>query len=186
VKLSDHDIIVRIQSGEGHLYARLVDRYKDRSFSLALRLLKNREDAEEVLQDAFVRAYNSLGKFEERAKFSTWFYRIVYNVCLTKLGRRGDDVQFSSYDEELPGHYEISGGGSPAFEDEDRAAHIRRCIELLPEKYAVALTLFYIQEQSMQEIGDILNLPESTIKTHLFRARALLKEKIMNEMEELV
>jgi RNA polymerase sigma-70 factor (ECF subfamily) len=167
------------------MYGRLVDRYKDKSFSLALRLLKNREDAEEVLQDAFVRAYNSLGKFEERAKFSTWFYRIVYNVCLTKLGRRDEDVRFSSYDEELPGHY-APGGDSHVFEDEDRASHVRRCIEQLPEKYAVVLTLFYIQEQSMLEIGGILNLPEGTIKTHLFRARAALKEKIMNEKQELV
>ena len=98
--LSDNEIIEKIRRGEKRQYARLVDRYRDKAFTLAVRILKDRQDAEEAAQDAFVRAYNALNKFEGTAKFGTWFYRILYNVCLTKLGKRKDDLRESEYDDE--------------------------------------------------------------------------------------
>src|SRR5437867_5878566 len=99
MSLSDNEIIRSVRTGETRQYARLVDRYKDRAFTLAVRILKNRQDAEEAAQDAFVRAYNALDKFEGTAKFGTWFYRILYNVCLTKLGKRNDDLRWDEYDD---------------------------------------------------------------------------------------
>jgi len=84
----DSDITELVRSGDSRAFAELVRRYKDRALSLCLRLLKNREDAEEALQDSFVRAYNGLADFRQESKFSTWFYRIVYNNCLTRVERR--------------------------------------------------------------------------------------------------
>lgn len=79
---SDNEIIKKIQDRAKHYYAQLVDRYKDRAFTLAVRMLKKKEDAEEATQDAFIRACNALNRFEGKARFGTWFYRILYNVCL--------------------------------------------------------------------------------------------------------
>src|SRR3989337_1506914 len=91
----DYETIQRILAGEKRAYADLVNRHKDRAMTLALRMLKNREDAEEALQDAFVRAFNALPRFEWKSSFSTWLYRIVYNVCATALGKRADAQHIS-------------------------------------------------------------------------------------------
>src|SRR5260221_905324 len=124
--LSDNEIIEIVRKGEKRRYAHLVDRYKDKAFTLALRMLKDRQDAEEVVQDAFVRAYNSLDKFQGTAKFGTWFYRILYNVCLTKLGKRKDHVRADEYDDEEV--YEISGGPGHGFE---KSIETRDVIQLI-------------------------------------------------------
>ena len=91
--LSDNEIIELVRGGTRHHYARLVDCYKDRAFTMALRMLRNREDAEEASQDAFIRAYNGLNRFEGKARFSTWFYRILYNVCLSRIRKRKDEYE---------------------------------------------------------------------------------------------
>src|SRR5437870_4091589 len=128
--ISDSELIRQVRAGTGRSYARLVERHKDRAFSLALRLLKNRQDAEEALQDAFVRAYNALDRFEETAKFSTWFYRILYNVCLSRIGKR--DLPTDAYDDER--EYVIAP--RTEIESRDLLAFVRSTIESLPEKYA--------------------------------------------------
>lgn len=88
-------VIQKVLGGDKRAYAELVDRHKDKAMTLAMRMLKNREDAEEAIQDAFVRAFNALPRFEWKSSFSTWFYRIVYNVCATQLSRRGEDLHVS-------------------------------------------------------------------------------------------
>jgi RNA polymerase sigma factor (sigma-70 family) len=89
---TDFETIQRILAGETQAYAKLVDRHKDRAMTLAMRLLKNRQDAEEALQDAFVRAFKALDRFEMKASFATWFYRIVFNVCSSALGKRDGTI----------------------------------------------------------------------------------------------
>ena len=97
---NDQEIIERVLSGEKKAYAELVNRHKDRAMTLAMRMLKNREEAEEAVQDAFVRAFHALSRFEWRSSFSTWFYRIVFNVCSTALSKRGKDIMVSIHDDE--------------------------------------------------------------------------------------
>jgi len=181
---SDNEIIERIRDGAKHYYARLVDRYKDRAYTLAVRMLKNKEDAEEAAQDAFIRAYNALNRFEGKARFGTWFYRILYNVCLTRLGKRKEEFQRLDYNDnidynELESAFTASGYNE--YETNDMIEFVKKTMEELPEKYQTILSLFYFQDLSHEEISEVTQLPIGTIKTHLFRARAILQRLLQKE-----
>jgi RNA polymerase sigma factor (sigma-70 family) len=179
---SDNDLVQLIRSGDTGLYRQLVDRYKDRAFMLAVRMLRNREDAEEAAQDAFVRAFKGLDKFEGSAKFGTWFYKILYNVCLTRIAKRKDEFETLQFDENnspdppLTPHEDYS-----EYEANDTISFIKRTIDSLPAKYRTVLSLFYFQDLSHQEICDVTQMPTGTVKTHLFRARIMLQEKLQKE-----
>jgi RNA polymerase sigma-70 factor (ECF subfamily) len=183
--VSDSEIIQRVRGGAKHHFALLVDRYKDRAMTLAVRMLKSREDAEEAIQDAFVRAYNAIEKFQGNAQFGTWLYRIVYNVCLTRLGKRKDEFDRVDYDDER--EYEQATTFSPSivmdYETDDMMRYIKKIIESLPAKYGTILTLFYVQDLTHEEICEVTHLPLGTVKVHLFRARALLQERLQNELQ---
>lgn len=184
--ISDNEIIERIRRGDKRRYAYLVDKYKNKAFSLAFRLLKNREEAEEAAEDAFIRAYNALDRFQSRASFGTWLYRIVYNVCITRLNNKKVDIRLSEYEERKdydgstftcqPSVYE-------EIETNDMVGIVRRIIDEMPVRYQIILSLFYFQELSYQELSESLELPVGTVKTHLFRARAMLQERISRELK---
>lgn len=155
--------------------------------TLALRLTGSCEEAEELLQDAFLRAFKNLGQFRGDAKFATWFYRILYNLCMTKISRRkskpetltiehrnGHDNIFVDEDE-LTIHQKL--------EQEEFQEMVSREIDGLPEKYKSAVLLFYIQEMSYEEICAVQNLPLGTVKTNLFRGRNLLRERVMKKLK---
>jgi RNA polymerase sigma factor (sigma-70 family) len=180
--LSDKELIHRIRAGgEGHRYSVLMDRYKDASFTLAVRMLHSREDAEEAVQDAFIRAYRSLDSFEERSKFSTWLYRIVYNVCLTRLERRGK-TEHVSFDEGIEHEDAFLNQSVPHdYERTDLLAFIKATIDTMPAKYATVLTLFYLQDMMLDEIAEITQLPPGTVKVQLHRARGFLKKILQQE-----
>src|SRR5437867_7097782 len=107
---SDSEIIEHIRSGATRQFVRLVDRYKGKGMTLAVRMLKNREDSEEALQDSFVRAFRGLNTFEGTASFGTWFYRILYNLCVTRLGMRKSEFQSVDYSDER--EYEVTLTGA--------------------------------------------------------------------------
>lgn len=185
MRLSDDDIVARLRKGERRLYATLVDRYRDKGFSLALRILRNREDAEEALQDAFVRAWNGLANFEGTSSFGTWFYRILYNVCMTSLGKRKKTSIFDEAGEggppdpaaepDLPGDY--SG-----LEMRDLVARVGGALARLPARYSAVISMFYVQELGYAEIAEVTGLPVGTVKTHLFRARLLLQKEVQKDL----
>lgn len=186
MRLSDDDIVARLRKGERRLYATLVERYREKGFSLALRILRNREDAEEALQDAFVRAYNGLGNFEGSSSFGTWFYRILYNVCMTSLEKRKrapllgetetDGPEEAAEEPGLPGDY--SGA-----EVRDLVERVAAVLARLPARYASVISMFYTQELSYPEIAEVTGMPIGTVKTHLFRARALLQKEVLRELD---
>jgi len=181
---TDHEIIATIRKGNPHNYALLVHRYKDKGMTLALRMLRNREEAEDVLQDAFVRAYNGLEKFKGMAKFGTWFYRILYNACLTRLERNKNSIETLSSDDESDESM-ISDSGEPELLDAlDKKELIQRVMEILeelPEMYGALLTMFYLQELSYEEIAGVTQMPLGTVKVRLFRGRAMLQERLTKE-----
>ncbi|MBX2992492.1 MAG: sigma-70 family RNA polymerase sigma factor [Bacteroidetes bacterium] len=163
-------------------YALLVDRHKDRAFTLALRLVQDREEAEELVQDAFVRAYRSLEQFRGDAKFSTWLYRIVYNLCMTRVTRRKARPEFLDYHQEET-HQGLfadndEAGVDEQIENEDFRKILLEEVSRLPEHYRAAVGLFYLQEMSYEEMTNVLQLPLGTVKTNLFRARNLLRERM--------
>lgn len=188
----DQSIVDRVLAGEKRAYAELVDRHKDKAMTLAMRMLKNREDAEEALQDAFVRAFHALPRFEWKSSFSTWLYRIVFNVCASALARRGEELH-RSIDEETEGETFDPPSDlllpDAQYESVEFAAMVREEVERLPSMYGPIFTLFVLQEMSYEEIVNVTGLSLSAVKVRLFRARALLREavtkRLANDIAEL-
>ena len=189
MRLSDNEIISRLRNGEKQLFALLIERYKDRGFSLSLRILKNREEAEEALQDAFVRAYNGIGKFTGASAFGTWFYRILYNVCLTAISRknkRGTVLDFDDPSVPETGTEPEHPGDYSGLEMRDLMTHVMAALERLPEKYSSVISMFYVQELSYPEISEVMGMPVGTVKTHLFRGRLLLQKEMARNLHKEV
>jgi RNA polymerase sigma-70 factor (ECF subfamily) len=149
--------------------------------------LKNREDAEEALQDSFVRAYHALSSFEWKSSFSTWFYRIVYNTCATAAGKKSGIHSLSIDIEDEDGlRMEIESDELPAdmrIESDEFSNILNEEVEKLPIAYGSTFTLFAIQDMSYEEIVQITGLPLGTVKARLFRARAILRQAIVKRME---
>jgi len=186
-KLSDQEIIESVRDGNQSDYSIIVDRYKNKAFSLLNRMLKNEQDAEEALQDCFLKAYNSLSSFKGDAKFSTWFYRIVYNTALTKLSskKRKIENEMSSVDEhfDLKSDYDYN-----VSERKDMSEFINELVNKLPEKHSAIISLFYLDEMSCEEISKALDISLSNVKVMLYRSRNALKDIIIenNLVEELI
>ncbi len=186
-KLSDQEIIDSVKLGNQSDYSIIVDRYKDKAFSLLKKMLKNEQDAEETLQDCFLKAYNSLSGFKGEAKFSTWFYRIVYNTALTKLSskKRKTENEMSSVHEhfDLKSDYDYN-----ISERKDISELINELVNKLPEKHSAIINLFYLDEMSCEEISKVLNISLSNVKVMLHRSRNALKDIIIknNLVEELI
>lgn len=178
---SDNELIAQICSGYTRQYALLVDRHKDKAFTLAMRLVGERRDAEELVQDAFVRAYRSLPTFRGDAKFSTWFYRIVYNLCMTRLSRRRSQPKSVEFEhDELMDSLadDVSLQIDEQVGNDEMREIVREELDKMPERFKSIVTLFYVQEMSYEEICDIMQLPLGTVKTHLFRARTMLRKRM--------
>lgn len=189
MKTSDTDIIRSVLEGDTRSYGLLVDRHKEKAMTLAMRMLKNRHDAEEAIQDAFVRAFRALPGFERKSSFSTWFYRILFNVCSSALSKRGDTRMFS-IDEESEEELKLelpSDDDEPDIELEGKEFSIivRNEIEKMEEQYAAILTMFFLQEMSYEEIIDVTGLPLGTVKNRLFRARMQLRAAVLKHFSDL-
>jgi len=182
---SDSEIISQVLKGDHNAYALLVERYKSYVFTLTFRFTKNREDAEEVSQDIFVKAYRSLADFKGTAKFSTWLYTIVNTTCITFLRKKRLDVK--SLDDE--GTFEVADSQDSGFranlvEQKSRLIMVNRAIAMLNPDDAEIITLFYKNEQSLEEISQILGVEVNTAKVRLHRARTRLKDKMEKHFTE--
>ena len=175
----DIDVISRVIRGDQHAYAELVHRYKDYVFTLALRFCKNREDAEEVSQDIFIKVYRSLADFKGTSKFSTWLYTITYNTSVTFLRKKKMDVKSIDDDHTfLQLENQESSFSANQMEQKSRVNHVNQAIGKLSADDSQIITLFYKMEQRLEEIGVILGLEPNTVKVRLHRARQRLKEKL--------
>ena len=177
--LTDTEIISRVLRGEQQVFAQLVERYQSYVFTLALRMIESREDAEEVSQDIFVKAYRSLADFRGDSKFSTWLYTIVRTSCITFLRKKKLDT--TSIDNEktfIQVENQESGFKANLIEQKSRHAMVNKAIQMLSPDDAQIITLFYKSEQSLDEMGIILGLEPNTVKVKLHRARQRLREKM--------
>jgi len=190
-KLSDIELIEQTLAGNQAAYADLVKRHQRFGFTLAMRFAKNREDAEEIAQDSFIKAYRSLATFQRQSKFTTWLYSIVYTTAMTFLRKKrvGTD---SIDDENIYIQLENSSSSDDinSAENTSRSYYLNQAItQLMPDDAAI-ITLFYMGEQSLDEISKTLGIEASTVKVKLFRARQRLKEKLehnlKHEVKELI
>ena len=185
--IPDQEIIDSIKNGNHSDFSILVDRYKIKAFPMLKRMLRNEFDAEEVLQDAFLKAYRSLNSFKGEAKFSTWFYRIVYNSALTKLSskRRKIEQEMSSIED----HHDLMDSfNSIETEKKNISEIINDLINLLPEKYSTIITLFYLNGLTCEEISETMNITLSNVKVLLYRSRNAMRDMIVkhNLTEEIL
>jgi RNA polymerase sigma-70 factor (ECF subfamily) len=184
--INDVEIIESVKKGNINDFNLLIDAYKNKAYSMLKRMLKNEFDAEEVLQDCFLKAYYSLDKFQFKSKFSTYFYKIVYNSAITKLSGKKRQIEqaMNSVDDfnDLIDENESIGSSNELNE------MITGLIEKLPPKYAAVINLFYLEQLSIKEISDVMETTESNIKILLHRSRNTLKDIIIknNLQEELL
>ncbi len=180
-KTEDIFYIEAVRKGNIAAFSILVERYQNMVYSLALKLLKKPEDAEEMAQDTFVKAYQKLDTYEGKSKFSTWLYSITYNACISELRKRRiefkslDDRQISDQDEMKMYDY------FSETKKEDQDKYLNMALGKLPEDDQVLVTLYYYENQSMDEISVITGLTVSNIKVKIHRARKKMYE-ILHEM----
>ncbi len=179
IETNDNELITRILKGEHQLYASLVQRYQNFVFTIALKYASQREDAEEIAQDVFVKAYKALRDFRGESKFSTWLYTIVNSTSITFLRKK--KLQTQSLDKE--GVFETANIQAAAphaggVEQKSKVEMVAKAINLLNPDDAKIITLFYKGEQTLEEIGKILGIETNTVKVKLHRARGRLKEKM--------
>ncbi|RTE11437.1 RNA polymerase sigma factor SigW [Paenibacillus whitsoniae] len=177
------------RNGDRNAFAELVELYKDKIFHLAYRMLNNKQEAEDAVQETFLRVYTNLHRYDENQKFSTWIFRIGTNLCIDKLRRRRNtyslDAEMS--DGEGADFYAMLPSDEDTPEEQlivsETQAQIHRAIASLPEKYKSIVVLRYLHDMSLQEISDVLDMPVTTIKTRVHRGREYLRKKLEQEEE---
>ena len=160
--------------GNPDAFATLVERYDRAVYHLAYRTLHDVEEARDVAQESFFKAFRSLRTFKPGAKFSTWIFAIAYHACCDRLNRR---KRYSN--EELPERADTSAGPEHQAIAGDDARRLRAAIDALPEKYRSVFTLYHLQGKQYEEIAQVLGLPMGTVKTHLFRAKEHLRKLLV-------
>ena len=202
------EIIENIKKGDTSSFGIIADELKDKAFSLIMKILKNKEEAEDTLQEAFMKLYRAItgNQFEERSKLSTYFYSIVYNTAIDNYKKlksqrfsivsidvedsnfeEGDDLLKKYYEQDIEKNvyeerHEISTDKKLSVDEIKQI--IQKYINNIPVQYSVILTMFYINDLSYEEISDILKLPIGTVKNRIFRAKAKLKEIILKKYSE--
>ncbi len=171
---TDGYLVEEVLAGNTKAYAVLVNRYKDMVFTLAVGLLHNRQEAEEVAQDTFLKTFKALSGFQNKSKFSTWIYRIVYNECISRLRRKKNNlisVEELSYGELSDNFEEME---PEWIQKEERKRQLYEAISRLKEDERTILMLYYFENCRVDEISDITSLSNENIKSRLFRARKKL------------
>jgi RNA polymerase sigma factor (sigma-70 family) len=183
--LGDNEIISRVLQVAQNAYAELVNRYQGYVFTLVLRMIKSREDAEEVAQDVFVKAYRSLSDFRGESKFSTWLYTITNTTCITFLRKKKLDIHSLENEKVFEAaDSKDSGLRANMIEQKSRMNMVNEAIAMLSPDDAGIITLFYKAEQNLDEIARILRIEGNTAKVRLHRARIRLKEKMEKYFSE--
>ena len=182
-KLSDQHYINQIVQGDTSVFGVLVDRYKEMIFTLALKMIKNREEAEEVSQDTFIKIYNSLNKFKGDSKFSTWIYKIAYNTCLDRLKKNKKEENSISIDEFSDHLVKTLDNALSALEEKERKQTIQNCLNLLSREENFLLTLYYFDDQNLDEIAKVMGINSNNVKVKLFRSRKKLAVILKKQLE---
>jgi len=176
---ADMHIISLVLNGDQNAYATLVNRYQNYVFTIVLRYIKSREDAEEVAQDVFIKAYRSLAAFKGDAKFSTWLYTVTTTTCITFLRKKKLEIHSLDNEKVFEAASVVDSGMSAnQIEQKSKVNMVNEAIKLLSGDDAQIITLFYKGEQTLEEIAQILGKETNAVKVQLHRARARLKEKM--------
>ena len=176
LSMDDTELINQILNGNMHAFTFLVNRYQKLVVHITGRLVQRHDELEDVCQEVFLKVYQNLRRYRNECKLSTWIATIAYNTSINYLRKfkKGGEVDT----DDLTAFGKLADFRSDDYEKADLYRFIRDQIELLPVQYRTVLTLYHLEEFSYQEIEQITGMPEGTVKNYLFRAKALLKEKL--------
>jgi RNA polymerase sigma-70 factor, ECF subfamily len=176
--------IKQVIKGDQDAFGDIVEIYKNSIFQLGYRMLGNRHEAEDIAQEAFIRAYVNINSFNQDMKFSTWLFRIATNLCIDRIRKKKPDYYL---DAEVSGTdgltmYSQLPSNSPLPENEVESLELQETVQKeilkLPEKYRSVIVLKYIEELSLNEISEILDMPLGTVKTRIHRGREALRKQL--------
>jgi RNA polymerase sigma-70 factor (ECF subfamily) len=175
------------RGGDRRAFAELVELYKDKIYHLGYRMLNQKQEAEDVVQETFLRVYTNLERYDENQKFSTWIYRIATNLCIDRLRKRKPSYSIDAEmtDGEGSDWHSMLASDSVGPDEElilsETQQNIRQAIQTLPDKYKTVVILRYLHDMSLQEISDVLEMPVTTVKTRVHRGREFLRKKLDSE-----
>ncbi|MDX5585408.1 MAG: RNA polymerase sigma factor [Aureibaculum sp.] len=178
----DQFYIDKVLQGNTSSYNYLVNNYKDMVYTIAIKIVRNREDAEEVAQDSFIKAFQKLNSFKGESKFSTWLYTIVYRTAISKI--RKNKIETTNIDDFVMENHSVdfSFPQMDLLKAEEQKKYVKHAIDSLPELDALLITLFYLNENTFEEIIEITGLTKTNIKVRLFRAR----KKLYKELSQIL
>ena len=187
-RAEDARLIHAALRGSDHAYKQLMRKYHDAIFSFVYRMIHDREQVEDLTQEAFIKAFGSLRSFNEEYAFSTWLYKIATNNCIDYIRKRklqtfSIDKPIESKDSDFA--FELSDDTYEADRgmiSDERTVLLNRAIDTLPEKYRKVIHLRHVEERSYEEIAEELDLPIGTVKAHIFRARELLYKQLRDKI----
>ena len=181
-KLSDGQLVTLVLNGRQEAFEVLVERYQKQVFALAYRLGGDYDEARDMAQEAFIRIYQELPKFDNSRRFFPWMYRVAHNTCINILHKRPKETV------PLDNVYDLSAdaasGSGSGYEQLELTDTLESALQELPESYRLPLVLKYVGGFSYQEIADQMDLPVSTIETRLFRGRTMLKKALAGKMTD--
>jgi len=183
-------LVEKILAGNTDVFKKLIEQYQRLVSHVVFRMIPKQADREDICQDVFIQVYQNLGNFKFESKLSTWIARIAYNRCINYLEKKKtplfDDLSLA--EESIETQYDDGAAPDIFTEHQDRSSLLQSEIDKLPVQFRTILTLFHLDEMKYREIAEVMDLPEGTVKSYLFRARKLLKQKLLvkYEVDELV
>lgn len=184
-RLTDNWYIDRVKNGDREAFATLIEKHKSMVYTVAYRIVKNHEDAEELTQDAFLKVFQSIGQFEQRSKFSTWLYKIIYNAAISSIRKKRiestllEPMIIENYsDEEIFENLD-------QLDDDDQKALVESLMKKLNPEEGALITLYYMEDCSTQEIAEIMGLTQSNVKVKLHRIRKQMLTELMRSQKFL-
>lgn len=177
---NDTFYIRKVLQGDKNAFGYLIDKYKSMAYTLAYRVVKQEDVAEDIAQQAFIKAYTNLKSHQTNAKFSSWLYRIVYNTAISHA-RKNDPIDKNYADLQNINLY----NDEDSIAIEHRAELVRKAIDCLPKEESSIITLYYFDDLSVKDIAEITEISISNVKIKLYRARKKLEELLQNKLEQL-
>ncbi|MDR0798573.1 MAG: sigma-70 family RNA polymerase sigma factor [Dysgonamonadaceae bacterium] len=178
--VSDHFYIQRVKAGDVQAFSGIVQKYQSMVLTVVMKIVENREDAEDITQEVFIKVFKSLEQFKEESEFSTWLYRIAYNTTLSELRKR--KICFTTIEDHLPLAEEAINEDVEACETEEKLRYLDQALHTLPPDEIFLITLYYREKQSVDDISKISALSVSNVKVKLHRIR----KKLALEMNKLM
>ncbi len=183
--MDDATLIARVRAGNSHAYRFLVDKYRNLVWHLVLRMVSQREDAEDLCQEVFFRVFRDAEKFRGDSKLSTWIGSITYNICVDYLRKKGREIVVPMESLDPLAGRKGDQGVSTRIDRQELKKMVHRTIASLPLQYRTVVTLYHLEDFSYREIEEATGMPEGTVKSYLNRARGMIREKMLQLVPDI-